>query len=74
MRKMAAVELGVPENHIIILEYGAFSTQDEAICLRNYLKDREEINSLILFRKVEEIPVLAFRKIPETPSRGQSPS
>ncbi len=45
---MAAVELGVPENHIIILEYGAFSTQDEAICVRDYLKDREEINSLIL--------------------------
>lgn len=48
LSKMAAVLLGVPDKGIIILQGDAKSTQDEAIIVREYLRDKEDIESIIL--------------------------
>ena len=43
-----AVQLGVPEEDIIILEGNAKSTQDEAVKIRDFLSSKPEISSIIL--------------------------
>lgn len=43
-----AVQLGVPEEKIIVLPGDALSTQDEAIAVREYLKSEPDIDSLII--------------------------
>ncbi|RQD76086.1 MAG: YdcF family protein [Candidatus Syntrophonatronum acetioxidans] len=45
---MAAEKMGVPGDRIEVIECGTLSTQDEAVCLRNYLKNEEGTNSVIL--------------------------
>ncbi len=47
LSKQASVDLGVPKDSIIIVESSTLSTQDEAVALRDYLKDKD-INSMIL--------------------------
>ena len=44
----ALVTLGVPSDSIIILAGSASSTQMEAIVIRDYLKNRPEINTILL--------------------------
>jgi uncharacterized SAM-binding protein YcdF (DUF218 family) len=46
--KEVAVQLGVPEERIIVLPGDALSTQDEAIQVRKYLKGEPDIDSLII--------------------------
>ena len=46
--KMAAVDLGVPEENILILEDNAKSTQDEALIIREYIRNNRTIESIIL--------------------------
>ncbi|MEN6327027.1 MAG: YdcF family protein [Syntrophomonas sp.] len=46
--KMVAVQLGVPQENIIILSGDALSTQDEARRVRNYLRDNKDIDSMII--------------------------
>jgi len=48
LSKMAAIDLGVPEENILILEGSAKSTQDEALIIREYIRNNREINSIIL--------------------------
>jgi len=48
LNKMAAIDLGVPEENIFILEGNARSTQDEALILREYIDSNETIKSIIL--------------------------
>ena len=43
-----AVQLGVPEEKIIVLPGEALSTQDDAIQVREYLKSEADIDSLII--------------------------
>jgi uncharacterized SAM-binding protein YcdF (DUF218 family) len=43
-----AVQLGVPEEKITVLLGDALSTQDEAIAVREYLKNEPDIDSLII--------------------------
>jgi uncharacterized SAM-binding protein YcdF (DUF218 family) len=43
-----AVQLRVPEEKITVLPGDALSTQDEAIAVREYLKNEPDINSLII--------------------------
>ena len=45
---MAANSLGVPEEDLLILPAQTKSTQDEAIVLRDYLRENEDIDSMIL--------------------------
>lgn len=45
---MAASLLGVPEEDLLILPGQTKSTQDEALVIREYLRENEEINSIIL--------------------------
>jgi uncharacterized SAM-binding protein YcdF (DUF218 family) len=46
--KMAAIDLGVPEENILILEGNAKSTQDEALIIREYIRNNRAIESFIL--------------------------
>ena len=48
LSKMAAIDLGVPEENIIILEGSAKSTQDEALIIREYIRNNRAIESIIL--------------------------
>lgn len=48
LSQAAAVGLGVPAGDIIILEGEARSTQDEAVILREYLRENEGVGSIIL--------------------------
>ena len=48
INKMAAIDLGVPEENILILEGNAKSTKDEALIIREYIKNNREIESIIL--------------------------
>jgi uncharacterized SAM-binding protein YcdF (DUF218 family) len=45
---MAAIDLGVPEENILILEGDAKSTQDEALIIREYIRNNRAIESIIL--------------------------
>ena len=46
--KNVAIGLGVPAERVIILPGDAQSTQDEALYLREYMKEKEDIHSLII--------------------------
>ncbi len=48
LSKMAAIDLGVPEENILILEGSAKSTQDEALIIREYIRNNRVIESIIL--------------------------
>ncbi len=43
-----AIQSGVPFEKVIVLPSDALSTQDEAIQVREYLKERKDINALII--------------------------
>ena len=46
LNKIAAMNLGVPEENILILEGDAKSTQDEALIIREYIRNNRAIESL----------------------------
>lgn len=46
--KLAVVELGVPEDIIVLLDGNAQSTKDEAIHVREYLRENTDINTIVL--------------------------
>ena len=48
LSKMAAVDMGIPEEDIIILDGNSRSTQDEAMTFREYIKKNKEIDSIII--------------------------
>jgi uncharacterized SAM-binding protein YcdF (DUF218 family) len=48
LSKMAATDLGIPEEDVLILEGNSRSTQDEALTIREYIKNNREIGSIIL--------------------------
>ncbi len=48
LSKIAAIDLGVPEENILILEGNAKSTQDEALIIREYIRNNRAIESIIL--------------------------
>ena len=48
LSKMAAMDLGVPEENILILEGSAKSTLDEALIIREYIRKNRAIESFIL--------------------------
>jgi uncharacterized SAM-binding protein YcdF (DUF218 family) len=48
LSRMAAIDLGVPEEDIIVFDGNSRSTQDEAITIREYVKNNKEIKSIIL--------------------------
>ena len=48
LSKMTAIDLGVPEENILILEGDAKSTQDEALIIREYIRNNRAIESIIL--------------------------
>ncbi|MBA7519968.1 hypothetical protein ES705_12056 [subsurface metagenome] len=48
LSKMAAIDLGIPEEDVLILEGNSRSTQDEAMIIREYVKNNKEIKSIIL--------------------------
>lgn len=48
LSKSAASSLGIQDEDILILDGDAKSTQDEAIIVKDYLKDKENIDSIIL--------------------------
>jgi uncharacterized SAM-binding protein YcdF (DUF218 family) len=48
LSKMAAIDLGVPEENILILKGSAKSTQDEALIIREYIRNNRAIESIIL--------------------------
>lgn len=52
INKMIAINLGVPEKNIIILDNNAKSTLDEAIICREYFKNNLEIESIILVTSI----------------------
>lgn len=45
---MAAIDLGIPEEDVLILEGNSRSTQDEALTIREYIRNNREIESIIL--------------------------
>ena len=45
LSKMAAIDLGVPEENILILEGNAKSTQDESLVIREYIRNNRAIES-----------------------------
>ena len=45
---MAAVDMGIPEEDIIVLDGNSRSTQDEAMTFREYVRNNEEIRSIVL--------------------------
>ncbi len=48
LSKIVAIELGVPEKNILILEGNAKSTLDEAMILREYIRHNNLIQSIII--------------------------
>lgn len=48
LSKMAAIDLGIPEEDVLILEGNSRSTQDEALTIREYIGNNREIESIIL--------------------------
>jgi uncharacterized SAM-binding protein YcdF (DUF218 family) len=48
LNKMVAIDLGVPEEGIIVLIGNSRSTQDEAMTIREYIRNNKEIESIIL--------------------------
>lgn len=46
--KTVAVQLGVPQDKVVILPGDALSTQDEARQVRDYLRDHKDIDSMIM--------------------------
>lgn len=48
LSKMAATDLGIPEEDIIVLDGNSRSTQDEAMTIREYIRNNREIESIIL--------------------------
>ena len=48
LSKMAAIDLGIPEEDILILEGNSRSAQDEALTIREYIRNNREIESIIL--------------------------
>jgi len=48
LSKMAAIDLGVPEENILILKGNAKNTQGEALIIREYIRNNREIESIIL--------------------------
>ena len=48
LAQMVAVQLGVPQDNVIILPGDALSTQDEARRVRDYLRFKTDIDSMIL--------------------------
>ena len=48
LSKMAAVDMGIPEEDIILLDGNSKSTQDEAMTFREYIKKNKEIDSIII--------------------------
>jgi uncharacterized SAM-binding protein YcdF (DUF218 family) len=48
LSKMAAIDLGIPEEDVLILEGNSRSTQDEALTIREYVRNNREIESIIL--------------------------
>jgi len=46
--KMAAIDLGILEEDIIVLDGNSRSTQDEALTIREYIRNNKEIESIIL--------------------------
>ncbi|MBU4349667.1 YdcF family protein [bacterium] len=45
---MAVIDLGIPEEDVIILDGDSRSTQDEALTIREYIRNNREIESIIL--------------------------
>ncbi|MBA7585743.1 hypothetical protein ES708_27731 [subsurface metagenome] len=48
LSKMAATDLGILEEDVLILESNSRSTQDEALTIREYIRNNREIESIIL--------------------------
>ena len=48
LSKMAAIDLGIPEEDVLILEGNSRSTNDEAMTIREYVRNNKEIKSIIL--------------------------
>ena len=48
LSKMAAIDLGVPDDDIIVLDGNSRSTNDEAMTIREYVRNNKEIKSIIL--------------------------
>ena len=48
LNKMAAMDLGIPEEDVIVLDGNSRSTQDEAMTIREYVRNNKEIKSIIL--------------------------
>ncbi len=48
LSKMAAVDMGIPEEDIIVLDGNSRSTQDEAMTFKEYIKKNKEIDSIII--------------------------
>ena len=48
LSKMAAMDLGVPDDDIIVLDGNSRSTNDEAMTIREYVRNNKEIESIIL--------------------------
>lgn len=48
LSKMAAIDSGVPEENILILEGNAKNTQDEALIIKEYIRNNRAIESIIL--------------------------
>ena len=48
LSKMAAIDMGIPEEDIIVLDGNSRSTQDEAMTFREYIKKNKEIDSIII--------------------------
>ena len=48
LSKMAVIDLGIPEEDVLLLEGNSRSTQDEALTIREYIRSNREIESIIL--------------------------
>lgn len=48
LSKMAVIDLGIPEEDVLILEGNSRSTQVEALTIREYIMNNREIESIIL--------------------------
>ena len=69
LNKHIAVELGVPSEAIDVLYDGVDSTKDEAILVRKFLEENEDINSIILITspshstRAKKLMTKSFRKL-----------
>ena len=52
LSKMAAMDLGVPDDDIIVLDGNSRSTNDEAMTIREYVRNNKEIKSIILVTSI----------------------